>query len=110
MKEIEIGEWVKIGDNTYEVIGDDAPTLTKIEIFKVGDYIHNGFRYLQICMVAPNSIALIEPKDGIFYSENIFKTTELVFTYYDLRREFNFLTLRRATVDEVFEDIKKGMR
>jgi hypothetical protein len=37
MKEIEIGEKVKIGDETFEVIGDDSPTLTKVDVIEVGD-------------------------------------------------------------------------
>jgi hypothetical protein len=109
MKEIEIGETVKIGDETFEVIGDDSPTLTKVEMFEVGDYIHNGYRYLQICRIDDRTVVFIEPKDGYFYSYNKHTTDKDIFTSHEIRGMFSdcIYVVRKATVEEVYEDIIK---
>lgn len=110
MKEIEIGETVKIGDETFEVIGDDSPTLTKVEIFEVGDYIWNGFRYLQICRIDDRTVVLIEPKDGYFYLNDKYTTEKDVFTLHEIKEELIGCAhdVRKATVSEVYEDIIKS--
>jgi hypothetical protein len=106
MKEIEIGETVKIGDETFEVIGDNSPTLTKIEMFEVGDYIWNGYRYLQICRIDDRTVVLIEPKDGYFYSDE-YTTEKDIFTSHEIKEELFGCVhdVRKATVEEVYEDI-----
>jgi hypothetical protein len=110
MKEIEIGETVKIGDETFEVIGDNSPTLTKIEMFEVGDYIWNGYRYLQICRIDDRTVVLIEPKDGYFYSDDKYTTDKDVFTLNEVMEEmFGCIhDVRKATVEEVYEDMIKS--
>jgi translation elongation factor P/translation initiation factor 5A len=109
MKEIEIGEIVKIGDETFEVIGDDSPTLTKIEMFEVGDYIWNGFRYLQICRIDDRTVVLIEPKDGYFYLNDKYTTEKDVFRLHEIKEMVEFIhDVRKATVSEVYEDIIKS--
>ena len=109
MKEIEIGETVMLGGETFEVIGDGSPTLKKVEMFEVGDYIWNGYRYLQICRINDMTLVLIEPKDGYSYSDSGCDTEKDIFTHDELNELFFAYnqTIRKATAKEVYEDMIK---
>jgi len=109
MKEIEIGETVKIGNETFEVIGDGSPTLKKVEMFEVGDYIWNGYRYLQICRINDMTLVLIEPKDGYFYACDKYTTDKDILTSHEIEEILLGCShvVRKATAKEVYEDMIK---